>query len=181
MEMVKISQNHGGFVCFAKEIRTIFEEDLHEMTKILALDCIQDIGNIGAIIRTAAAFGVQAVIYTNDKMPNIAANPVVCKASSGGVELVKLCPVVNLARTLENLKKQGFWVFGADMNGTNATQIAQKYKNDRKVIVLGNEETGMRQGVKTICDEITSIPITPEIESLNVSVAGGVLMYALFG
>jgi len=180
IEMVKITPNHGGFICFTREIQTIFEEDLHGMKSIIALDCVQDVGNIGAIIRTAAAFGVEALVYTTDKMPSVANNGAVSKASSGGVELVKLCPVINLNRTLENLKQQGFWVFGADMNGTNIQTIAQKYKNDKKILVLGNEESGMRQGVKASCDEIVSIPINSEIESLNVSVAGGVLMYTLF-
>lgn len=181
IEMAKIMPHNGGFICFAKPIRTVFEEDIYEMSKIIVLDCVQDIGNIGAIIRTAAAFGVQAVIYTNDKMPNIAQNSGVCKASSGGVELVKLCPVVNLTRTLENLKKHGFWIFGADMHGTDITNLAQKYKNDKKALILGNEESGIRQGVLSVCDEIASISINNAIESLNVSVAGGILMYALFG
>lgn len=181
IEMAKIAQNNNGFICFTKDIRTITENDLYNMQAVIALDCVQDVGNIGAIIRTAAAFNIGAILYTTDKMPDIANNPTVHKASSGGIELVKLCSVVNLHRTLENLKKNNFWVIGTDMLGTNVNHVAEKYKNEKKVIVLGNEEHGMRAIIKSSCDIITNIPIQPAIESLNVSVAAGILMYTIYG
>lgn len=179
VEMSKIAQNNGGFICLTKSIRTVIENDLYNAQNIIALDCIHDVGNIGAIIRTAAAFGVEGIIYGTDKAPDIANNPTVHKASSGGVELLKLCPVVNLHRTLENLKKNGFWVIGADMSGTHVNHVAKRYENDKKVIVLGNEEHGVRTIIKSSCDVIASIPIAPDIESLNVSVAAGILIHTL--
>lgn len=176
-----ISHNHNGFICYTKPIRTINERELKNMQNILALDCVQDVGNIGAILRTAAAFNVEAIIYTTDKMPDISQNATVSKLSSGGIELVKLCCVTNLSRTLENLKKENFWIIGTDAKGQEISKIKKQYENSKKVLVLGNEETGIRPNIWKICDAFASIKINQQIESLNVSVAGGIIMWELFG
>ncbi len=113
------------------------------MQNILILDCVQDVGNIGAIIRTAGAFNIDAVVYTTNKMPDISNNQTVAKLSSGGIEMVKLCQVTNLHRTIENLKKENFWVIGTDANGIDV-------KNK-------------------------------QIDSLNVSVATGIILWEMIG
>lgn len=176
----KFSQNHNGFVCITKQIATILEHELYQMQNIIALDGVQDIGNIGAILRSAAAFGVQAVIYTKDKMPNIAKNPSAAKLSSGGLELIKLCEVTNLHRTLQNLQKEGFWVIGTDANGEPIQNISKQYKNTKNVIVFGNEENGIKLQIRKSCDVFTSIAIDPQIGSLNVAAAGAIIMWEMF-
>jgi len=177
----KYSANHNGFVCYTKSIRTIGENELKNMNNILALDCVQDVGNIGAILRTAAAFGVEAVIYTTDKMPDIAHNPTVSKLSSGGIELIKLCCVTNLSRTLELLQKEDFWIIGTDATGQPLSEIQKQYQNSKKVVVLGNEENGIKPSVGKVCDAFASININPDIDSLNVSAAAAIVLWELFG
>jgi len=177
----KVSANHNGFVCYAKPIRTINENELVKMKNIIALDCVQDVGNIGAILRTAAAFGVEAVIYTSDKMPDIAQNPTISKLSSGGIELVNLCCVTNLHRTLENLQKQNFWIIGTDASGESLSSISTQYESSKKVVVFGNEESGIKPSIRKSCDVFASIKIDKQIDSLNVSAAASIVMWEMFG
>ncbi|MDA0617097.1 MAG: 23S rRNA (guanosine(2251)-2'-O)-methyltransferase RlmB [Proteobacteria bacterium] len=177
----KITQGHNGFVCYTKPIRTIPEKDIVLMKNIIALDGVQDVGNIGAILRSAAAFNVDAVIYTNDKMPDLSTNPSISKFSSGGVELVKLCQVVNLHRTLQNLQKENFWIIGTDANGEDVSQISRQYMTSKKVVVFGNEETGVRASIRKSCDVFASIKVNPSIDSLNVSAAAAIVMWEMFG
>lgn len=176
----KFTQNHNGFVCVVKQMQTIYEQDLYKMQNIIALDGVQDIGNIGAILRCAAAFGVDAVIYTKDKMPNVSNNQSIAKLSSGGIELVKLCEVTNLHRTLQNLQKEGFWIIGTDANGEPIQNIVKHYKNSKNVIVFGNEENGIKLQIRKSCDVFASIAINSQIESLNVSAAASIIMWEMF-
>lgn len=172
--------NSNGFACQTKPIRLIYEKDLLKMQNVIALDCVQDVGNIGAILRTAAAFGVEAVIYTTDKMPDIAYNSTVAKLSSGGIELVKLCCVTNLHRTLENLQKENFWIIGTDANGEPLRTIATQYEKSKKVVVFGNEENGIKPSIRKSCDVFASIKIDKQIDSLNVSAAASIVMWEMF-
>lgn len=176
----KIVQNHGGFICYAKPIELIAEDQLPLFKNIIALDAVQDIGNIGAILRSAAAFGAQVVIYTEDKMPDIAENSAVTRLSSGGIELIKLCKVVNLHRTLQSMQKQNFWVIGTDANGEDVSQISIQYKSLKKIVVFGNEEVGIKPIIRKTCDVFASVKINPEIDSLNVSAAAAVVMWEMF-
>ena len=176
----KIVAGNNGFACYIKPLEEIAEHELLSMKNIIALDCVQDVGNIGAILRSAAAFGVEAIVYTKDKMPNISRNATVAKHSSGGMELVKLCEVTNLHRSLQNLQKNSFWVVGTDANGEAVQNISRQYRNSKKVVVFGNEESGIKPQIRKSCDVFASIEINPLIGSLNVSAAAAIIMWEMF-
>ncbi|MFT4967385.1 MAG: 23S rRNA (guanosine2251-2'-O)-methyltransferase [Candidatus Deianiraeaceae bacterium] len=177
----KVSPMHNGFVCITSAVKEIHEHELLSMKKIIALDGVHDVGNIGAILRSAVAFGVDAVIYTKDKMPDIANNPAIAKLSSGGIELIKLCKVVNLDRTLSNLQKEGFWVIGTDANGESITHISQQFQSSKSIVVFGNEENGIKPSIRKTCDVFAAININTQIGSLNVSAAAAIIMWKMFG
>jgi 23S rRNA (guanosine2251-2'-O)-methyltransferase len=140
---------------------------------ILVLDRIQDPQNLGAILRTAAAAGVDAVV-----LPKAGAAPVtaaVHRASAGQSLRVPIVEGENLAAAITMLKDHGYWVVGCDADGSDdATQFAFPHK---RAIVLGNEAEGMRRLVRESCDYIVSIPMAPGVESLNVSTAAAIVLY----
>lgn len=139
---------------------------------VLALDEITDPHNLGAILRSSDQFSASLIIVPERR--SASANETVIRISSGAAQYVTMATVTNLARELDVLKEYGFWVYGADMNGDSSynTEFA-----DRTVIVMGSEGSGMRSLVRAKCDHIVSIPMTGHIDSLNVSVAAGILMY----
>ena len=139
---------------------------------LLALDQIQDPHNLGAIIRSAAAFGVHAVIIPKDRAAQI--TPTVLKTSAGQAWRVPVCRVTNLAQTLRKLKDDGFTVFGADIEGEPLPSIDF---NLPCVIVMGSEGDGMRRLTRTFCDKFARIEHDPGVESLNVSVAAAIFLY----
>lgn len=139
---------------------------------VLALDGITDPHNLGAILRSADQFSVALVMVPERR--SASANETVIRVSSGAAQYVTMSTVRNLAHELDVLKDHGFWVYGADMNGENS------YNMDfpsRTVIVMGSEGSGMRSLVRAKCDHMLSIPMSGHIDSLNVSVAAGILMY----
>lgn len=139
---------------------------------VLMLDGITDPHNLGAILRSADQFGVDLVIIPERR--SVQANETVVKVSSGAAQYVPMSVVTNLSRALGTLKENGFWVYGADMAGESSytTRLARK-----SVIVMGSEGDGMSQLVRKNCDYIISIPMRGHIDSLNVSVAAGILLY----
>ncbi len=139
---------------------------------VLCLDGITDPHNLGAILRSADQFGIDLVILP--KNGSVHANETVYRVSSGAAGYVKLSTVTNIARALDSLKERGFWVYGADMSGTES--YSETF-SPRSVIVMGSEGSGMRSLVRSRCDKIVSIPMRGHIDSLNVSVAAGILMY----
>ena len=139
---------------------------------VMVLDGITDPHNLGAILRSADQFGADLVLIPERR--SVQANETVVKVSSGAAQYVPVAVVTNLNRELEYLKKNGFWVYGADMKGNSSCE--EKF-SDRTVIVMGSEGDGMSSLVKKNCDYIVSIPMQGHIDSLNVSVAAGILMY----
>lgn len=139
---------------------------------VVALDEITDPHNLGAILRSADQFSVALIIVPERR--SASANETVIRISSGAAQYVTMSTVPNLARELDVLKEYGFWIYGADMNGDSSytTRFSK-----RTAIVMGSEGSGMRSLVRTKCDHIVSIPMTGHIDSLNVSVAAGILMY----
>lgn len=153
-----------------KDFLTQLPED--DLSLVLILDGITDVQNLGAILRSADQFSVDLVIIPERRSAQ--ANQTVLRISSGAAQYVPTVTVVNLAREIELLQKNGFWVYGADMGGTSITTI--KFPR-RTALVLGSEENGMSQLTTKKCDHIISIPTTGHIDSLNVSVATGILLY----
>lgn len=140
---------------------------------LLVLDGIQDPHNLGACLRSADATGVHAVIVPRDRAAGL--SPVVRKVASGAAEVVPLIQVVNLARTLKMLKERNVWVVGTDDQADKSL-----FESDLKgplALVLGAEGPGLRRLTKESCDALITIPMVGAVESLNVSVATGVVLY----
>ncbi len=140
---------------------------------ILVLDQIQDPRNLGAIIRSAAAFGVGAIICPKDNSSPVSG--VVHETSSGLTAKVPIARVANLCRALAALKERGFWIYGAD--GDSACDLPKTRLNSPCVIVMGGEGDGMRRLTREMCDVVFKIPMAPHVESLNVSVASAIVLY----
>ncbi len=170
---------HQGIAAIAavKEycsVDDIFEcaEKRNEKPFIILLDEIEDPHNLGAIIRTAECTGVHGIIIPKRRSAGLGYT--VGKASAGAVEYVNVARVTNICNTIENLKERGVWVFGTDMNGVDSSNIDFDIP---VAIVIGNEGKGMGRLVRDKCDGIISLPMKGKINSLNASVAAGVVMY----
>lgn len=173
--------NHQGIIAYTavKEYSSLDDifnlaEQRGEKPFIIVLDEIEDPHNLGAIIRTAECTGVHGVIIPKRRSAGLSF--AVSKASAGAVEYVPVARVTNISNTIEELKKRGVWVYGADMNGTDYTDCDF---SGAAALVIGNEGKGISRLVREKCDEIVSLPMKGKIKSLNASVAAGVLMYAV--
>ena len=171
--------NHQGVaVLFAEqEYSTVEEilakaEELSEKPFIIICDEIEDPHNLGAIIRTAEACRVHGIIIPKRRSASL--NATVAKSACGALEYMKVARVTNIPNTIDELKKKGVWVFGADMDGDDYRQI----DFDRPTaLVIGNEGKGIGTLTAKKCDQIISLPMKGKINSLNASVAAGILMY----
>lgn len=139
---------------------------------VVVLDHIEDPRNFGAIIRTCECAGVDYIIIPNKGNSEI--TPTVVKTSSGALANVKIVKVSNLRNTLTNLKKLGYWVIGTDADGKNYKEIDYDGKT---ALVIGSEGFGLKHIVRETCDIIASIPIKGKVNSLNASVAAGIIIY----
>ena len=171
--------NHQGVaIMYAAENYSTPEEILNlanergEKPFIIICDEIEDPHNLGAIIRSAEACGVHGIIIPKRRSASL--NATVAKSASGALEYMKVARVTNIANTIDYLKENGVWVFGADMDGQPYTQIDY---DTPCAIVIGNEGKGIGTLTAKKCDAIISLPMKGKINSLNASVAAGALMY----
>ncbi len=172
--------NHQGVVAFVAMQAYATVEDILERAKekgeppfILIADGLSDPHNLGSIIRTANAAGMHGIIIPKNR--SVSLNAVVAKVSAGAIEHIPVAKVANIAQTIEKLKKEGVWVAGTDLSASG-----YHYDADLKgplAIVIGSEGEGIGRLVKEKCDFLVKIPMIGEIESLNASVAAGVLIY----
>ena len=178
----EITPHHQGLIAFASAYQySTVEEILQTAAEkgeepfIILLDGITDPHNLGAIIRTAECVGVHGIIVPQHH--SVGLSPAAVKASAGAIEYVKVARVTNLSRTIENLQKQNIWAYAVTMNGTDYR------KTDFRggvALVIGSEENGISRLVGEKCDYAVSIPMAGRIESLNASVAAGIMMYQVF-
>lgn len=139
---------------------------------LIILDEVTDPHNLGAVIRTAECCGAHGVIIPKRRSAGL--TPAVVKASAGAVEYMPVAKVTNLARLLDELKTHGIWIVGADLEGSPYTRLNL---TGPLALVIGSEGQGIRRLVKEKCDFLAGIPLKGRIESLNASVAAGILMY----
>lgn len=176
-ELDKLAKNnHQGIIMEISDFEYSNLDDLigNDNSKLVILDHLEDPHNLGAIIRTVEAAGIDGIILPINR--SVSVNETVMKTSVGALYNVKICQVTNLNNTIKYLKKQGYWIIGTDMDGENYQDV--KYP-DKSVLVIGSEGFGMSRIVKDSCDYIVKIPMNGKINSLNASVAAGIMIYEL--
>lgn len=176
-----IYPNHQGLIAYTSAARYAQLEDIfdraaerHEDPFIVILDGVTDPHNLGAIIRTAECVGAHGVIVPERRSAGL--TPAAVKAAAGGCEYMNVVRVVNLNRTLEELKERGVWIVGTTLSGENALRADL---TGPIALVIGSEDTGIAELTLKKCDRLLSLPMAGHLDSLNASVAAGVMMYAV--
>ncbi len=176
-----IYPNHQGLIAYTSAARYAQLEDIftraaerHEDPFIVILDGVTDPHNLGAIIRTAECVGAHGVIVPERRSAGL--TPAAVKAAAGGCEYMNVVRVVNLNRTLEELKERGVWIVGTTLSGENALRADL---TGPIALVIGSEDTGIADLTLKKCDRLLSLPMAGHLDSLNASVAAGVMMYAV--
>jgi len=168
---------HQGIAALVSPLPGFYEEDLPEKktSVVVILDQVTDPHNVGAVMRSAAAFDADAVIITERHAPE--ATGTLAKAACGALELLPLITVSNLARTMQTLKERGYWCVGMDGNAEKTLRDAAL---PRKIaLIMGSEGYGLRRLTAQNCDFMVKLPISPKMESLNVSNAAAIALYDL--
>ena len=169
-------KNHQGVVIEREEYQYFSLNDIKNEDFLLILDHLEDPHNFGAIIRTAEAAGVKSIIIPKDR--SVSVNDTVIKTSVGTTANVKIIKVTNLVDTIKKLQQQGYFIYGTDMLGKDCREVDFSGK---KVLIIGNEGKGMSSLVRTHCDEMIKIPMNGKVNSLNASVAAGILLFKMGG
>ncbi len=179
LDAVAEGGNHQGVIAYVSAYEYVSAEDILNKARekgeapfVIICDKITDPHNLGAIIRTANCVGAHGVIIP--KRGSAGLNSAAVKTSAGAVEYTGVAKVTNISDTIEKLKKEGLWIAAADMDGQPMYEVDLK---GALGIVIGSEGEGVSRLVKEKCDFIVSIPMRGEINSLNASVAAGVVMY----
>lgn len=179
LDEISQTKNHQGIIAIASERQYAEVEEILSMAKekkeppfLIILDGITDPHNLGAVLRSAEASGAHGVIVPKRRSAGLTA--IVGKTSAGAVEYMPVARVVNLSKTIEDLKKAGVWVVCTDMKGTDYFDADL---TGPIALVIGSEGEGVSRLVKEKCDFTVSIPMYGKISSLNASVAAGLMMY----
>lgn len=166
-------ENHQGIILKVDDFNYSNLDSLNkDNALVVILDHIEDPHNFGAIIRTCEAAGVTGIIIPKDRCVDV--NATVIRTSVGASKYVPIVQITNITNTMNELKKNGFWIVGTDMDGEDYTKIDYKGKT---AIVIGNEGSGISDLVRKNCDFIATIPMNGKINSLNASVAAGIVIY----
>lgn len=179
LDLISNGTNHQGIIALVGARKSASVEEILAIAEqrgeppfIIIADEIEDPHNLGAIIRTAECAGSHGVIIPKRRSAGLTES--VSKSSAGALEYVPVAKVSNISATLDKLKKAGVWIYGADMNGENWCDCDFR---GSAAIVIGSEGKGLGNLVRKKCDFIVSLPMRGKINSLNASVAAGVLMY----
>lgn len=166
---------HQGIILDVTDYQYIKLDDILSSNPnfIVILDHIEDPHNLGAIIRTSEAAGVDAIIIPKDRQ--VPVNSTVMKTSAGALDNMKVSMVPNLVQTIERLKEAGFWIVGTAME--NSVDYRSIDYSGKIALVIGNEGKGISRLVRESCDFVATIPMYGEINSLNASVASGIMIY----
>ena len=181
LDQMSETGKHQGVIAYAADYEYAEVEDMLKLAEekgeppfLFLLDGIEDPHNLGAIIRTANLAGAHGVIIPKNRAAGLTAT--VARTSAGALNYTPVAKVTNLAKTIEDLKKEGLWFVCADMGGTTMYDLDLKGSIG---LVIGNEGEGVGRLVKEKCDMVASIPMKGDIDSLNASVAAGVLAYEI--
>ena len=169
-----VDGKHQWIIVVINDYDYVDYKTLYSDKIVVVLDHLEDPHNFGAIIRTCEAAGIHSIVIPKDR--GVSVNSTVMKTSAGALEHVNVAMVNNLVKTIDDFKKNGFFVYGADMNGHNYKDISF---SDKVLLVIGNEGKGMGRLVRETCDEIVSIPQYGKINSLNASVATAIIIYGI--
>ncbi len=176
-----MAHNHQGMVAVASAFAYAQVEDILDVAKqrgeepfIVLLDGITDPHNLGAIIRSAECAGAHGVIVPQRRAVGL--TPAAVKASAGAIEYMKVARVTNLTRTIEDLQKLGIWVYASDGKGEDYRKVDFE---GSCALVIGAEGEGIGKLVLSTCDQVVSLPVKGQIDSLNASVAAGILLYQI--
>lgn len=182
-----VARDHRGIVLIAQGERTQNAVDFDQWVAacadgtrktVLLLDSITDPHNVGAILRSCDQFGADLVVMPQRRgASDVASNEIIARASAGASSWVAVAVVANLVRAAQQLKDAGFWLYGADAGGESVQNIAFAAQT---ALVMGSEGAGIARLLRAQCDSAVSIPTCGKIDSLNVSVAAGVLLYERF-
>ncbi|MBE7092408.1 MAG: 23S rRNA (guanosine(2251)-2'-O)-methyltransferase RlmB [Clostridiales bacterium] len=179
LDRISITGAHQGIIAYVAVKEYVTVEDILDYAKekeedpfIVILDGICDPQNLGAIIRTCECAGVHGVIIPQRRAVGL--TPVVAKCSAGAIEYMRISRVTNISQVIEKLKKEGIWVYGASMEGKNYARVNM---TGPCALVIGAEGEGLSQLVKRNCDCLISMQQLGKIDSLNASVAAGILIY----
>ena len=176
-ELDRLSKgNHQGIVVEVNEYEYVSLESILEANDdlIIVLDHLEDPHNLGAIIRTCEAAGVKSIIIPKDR--SVQVNGTVMKVSAGALEYVNVCCISNIVNALNKLKSHGYFIYGTKMDAPHYKDITLA---DKCVLVIGNEGSGLSRLVSDTCDEMLSIKMHGQINSLNASVACAILIYGI--
>jgi 23S rRNA (guanosine2251-2'-O)-methyltransferase len=167
--------SHQGIILDIEDFSYTYYKDFLDVedAKIVILDHLEDPHNLGAIIRTCEAAGIAGIIIPKDRSVDI--NSTVMKTSAGALENVKVAKVTNLVNTIGELKENGFWIVGTAMEGTFDYRDIDY--TGKIALVIGNEGNGISKSVLKECDYVAKIPMYGKINSLNASVAAGIMIY----
>ena len=168
-----VKGNHQGIVMEIHDYNYYTLDDV-DSDFIVMLDHLEDPHNFGAIIRTCECAGIKNIIIPKNR--TVTVNDTVVKVSVGAIEHVKIIMVSNLVNAINKLKDMGYFIYGADMEGENYRTLTYP---DKKVLIIGNEGSGISRLVLENCDEVLSIPMKGNINSLNASTSAGILIYGL--
>ena len=169
-------ENHQGIILERDDYLYHNLESILDKKFLVILDHLEDPHNFGAIIRTSEAAGVEGIIIPKDR--SVTVNDTVMKTSVGTTSNVPIIKVTNLVETIKKLQKNNFFVYGSDMDGIDLKEVDFA---DKKVLVIGNEGKGISELVQKNCDEMVKIPMSGKVNSLNASVAAGIIIFKMGG